>query len=214
VFTSDGGSVKQVPQACFALTSPNTTTDWPRGSFYHVKGALETILGAYDGRVSYAAEAPDYFHAGRSAVAKFNGRTVATIGEVAASAYGTRKFRQPVYACEIYLEELFAIPLKTARYKPLSRFPAVERDFSLLLPNVVTWEQIETAVAKLAISELGDFQIVEIFRGKSVPQGQYSALLRATLQSPERTLRDEEIAAASERIIAALQALGGTLRAQ
>ena len=51
-----------------------------------------------------------------------------------------------------------------------------------------------------------------MFRGGVVPPGKYSVLLRAEFQSAERTLRDDEVAQWSARIIQALQAIGGTLR--
>jgi len=54
---------------------------------------------------------------------------------------------------------------------------------------------------------------VEIFRGGAIVAGRYSLLLRATFQSDERTLRDDEVALWSSQIIQALQAQGGTLRA-
>jgi phenylalanyl-tRNA synthetase beta chain len=53
----------------------------------------------------------------------------------------------------------------------------------------------------------------EIFRGGSIPSGKYSMLVRATFQSAERTLRDDEVALWSQQIIKALESLGGTLRA-
>ena len=65
----------------------------------------------------------------------------------------------------------------------------------------------------LRLGELVSFQPVEIFRGGATPAGSYSVLLRATFQSAERTLREEEVTEWSERIIAALRALGGALRA-
>jgi phenylalanyl-tRNA synthetase beta chain len=54
---------------------------------------------------------------------------------------------------------------------------------------------------------------VEIFRGGSVRAGNYSILLRTTFQSNDRTLREEEVVEWSAKIIRALEALGGTLRA-
>ena len=68
----------------------------------------------------------------------------------------------------------------------------------------------------LALNDLERLRPVEIFRdskGKAVPAGQHSLLLRATFQSDTRTLTEEDLAGASERIIAALQALGGVHRA-
>ena len=58
------------------------------------------------------------------------------------------------------------------------------------------------------------FVPAEIFRGEKVGPGKYSVLLHAEFQSKERTLRDDEVAQWSEKIIAKLQSLGGVLRAQ
>jgi phenylalanyl-tRNA synthetase beta chain len=71
---------------------------------------------------------------------------------------------------------------------------------------------VQKAIAARNVPHLKGFQILEVFRGKSVPEGQYSALFRATLQSREHTLREEEAAEASAQIIQAVQELGGTLR--
>jgi phenylalanyl-tRNA synthetase beta chain len=68
-------------------------------------------------------------------------------------------------------------------------------------------------VAALGLGELREFVPVEIFRGGAIPAGNYSLLLRATFQSNERTLREDEVAQWSGKIITALETLGGTLRA-
>jgi phenylalanyl-tRNA synthetase beta chain len=95
----------------------------------------------------------------------------------------------------------------------LPKYPGVERDFSFLFTDVVTFAQIENAVRSLAISELRSFAPIEIFRGGSVPAGSYSILLRANFQSHERTLREDEVNEWTGKIVAALQTLGGTQRA-
>jgi len=69
------------------------------------------------------------------------------------------------------------------------------------------------AVNNLRLSELRDFRPVEIFRGGAIGAGKYSILLRATFQSSERTLREDEVAQWSGKIVAALQGLGGVQRA-
>jgi len=69
-----------------------------------------------------------------------------------------------------------------------------------------------TAVNAVAPAELRSFAPVEIFRGGAVPSGQYSVLLRATFQSLNRTLREEEVAGWSAKIVSALKELGGIQR--
>jgi phenylalanyl-tRNA synthetase beta chain len=77
----------------------------------------------------------------------------------------------------------------------------------------VTFAQISSAVHALNIAELQNFVPVETFRGGAVPAGSYSILLRAEFQSPDRTLRDDDVARWSAEIINALEARGGSLRA-
>ncbi len=89
----------------------------------------------------------------------------------------------------------------------------MERDFSFVFADEVTFEQMRKYVAHAALPELCDFRPVEIFRGGSIVAGKYSVLLRATFQSNDRTLRDDEIAEWSGKIVAALTSLGGVQRA-
>ncbi|HTK95693.1 MAG TPA: hypothetical protein VL382_08640, partial [Terriglobales bacterium] len=86
------------------------------------------------------------------------------------------------------------------------------RDFSLLVPDEVTFERIRAAVEALKIAGMRAFRPVEIFRGGAVPAGRYSLLLRATFQAADHTLRDDEVAAWASRIVQALEALGASLR--
>ena len=66
------------------------------------------------------------------------------------------------------------------------------------------------AVMGLGIAELREFRPVEIFRGAAIGTGKYSILLRVKLQSDEGTLRDEQIAQWSAKIVGALQGVGGS----
>src|SRR4029077_3381237 len=124
-----------------------------------------------------------------------------------------RKLRQDVFLAEIDLDQLYKYGLRSVGFTPLPKYPAVERDFSFIFANSVTFEAMRTAVAALVFVELRQLRPVEIFRGGSIGAGKYSILLRATFQSAERTLRDHEITQWSGRIVAALQSLGGAQRA-
>jgi len=60
----------------------------------------------------------------------------------------------------------------------------------------------------LRLPELHDLRPVEIFRGGSIESGKYSLLLRVRFQSSDRTLREDEVAQWSGKIVGALQGLG------
>jgi phenylalanyl-tRNA synthetase beta chain len=134
-------------------------------------------------------------------------------GQLHPDVAAARKLKQEIYIAEIYLDRLFALSLRAPRYQPLSKFPAVDRDFSFLFPDSIIFEQIQNAVRGLNNPEMQSFRPVEIFRGGAVPAGKYSVLLRAEFQSVERTLRDDEVSQWSAQIIKALETLGGSQRA-
>jgi phenylalanyl-tRNA synthetase beta chain len=144
-----------------------------------------------------------------------DGKAVARFGEMAAAERDARKLRQPVYVAEIDLEALYKLPLRRASARELSRFQAVERDFSFIFADSVQWQAVSAAIEKLGIAELTRLTPVEVFRdpkAAAVPAGHYALLLRCVFQSAERTLREDELSVWSARLIAALSSLGGTLR--
>jgi phenylalanyl-tRNA synthetase beta chain len=184
-------------------------------SFYDLKGALEKLLSAFQHKqISFEiTDLPAYLHPGRSARAVLDCTTVAHLGQLHPDAAAARKLKQDVFVADLALERLLTIPLRAPRYQRLSRFPAVERDFSFLFPDAVTWEHVRSAIHALAISDLRSIAPAEIFRGGSVPAGSYSLLLRSTFQSNERTLTADEVESWSQQIIKSLESLGGALRA-
>ena len=128
------------------------------------------------------------------------------------SVKAERKLRQDVFLAEFDLEVLHGLGLRQVRFAALGKYPAVERDFSFVFQDGVSFEQIDGAVRSLHLNDLRSFVPAEIFRGGSIAAGKYSILLRATLQSAERTLREDEVAAWSGQIVTALQGLGGVQR--
>ena len=141
-----------------------------------------------------------------------DGAPVAIFGQLHPDVAAGRKLKQDVFIAELFVDRLFERELHEAQYKPISRYPAVDRDFSFLFDDAVEFSRIRAAVDALRIGELTSFVPAEIFRGGTVPQGSYSTLLRAEFQSSERTLRDDEVALWSQQIIKALETLGGVIR--
>ncbi|HVO63621.1 MAG TPA: hypothetical protein VMT53_22035, partial [Terriglobales bacterium] len=182
-------------------------------SFFDMKGDAENLLNAFEHQsLCFDAQTAEYYHPGRSARAVMDGATVAQFGQIHPDIASARKLRQDVFIGELYLDQLYRHSLRQVRYEQLPRYPAVGRDFSFTFPDSITFEQIGRAIANLAMGELRGFVPAEIFRGGAIPVGRYSLLLRATFQSGERTLRDDEVAQWSAQIMKALEQLGGTLR--
>ena len=183
-------------------------------TFFDMKGDIEAMLGAFQSsNIYFDASAAEYYHPGRSARVVMDGRKVAQFGQIHPKIAAQRKLKQDVFVAEFDLERLYQQSLKEISYKKIANYPAVDRDFSFIFDDQVTFERIRNAVDALRLSELRRFWPVEVFRGGSVPAGKYSVLLRAEFQSAERTYRDDEVAIWAAQIVAALKTLGGTQRA-
>ncbi len=183
-------------------------------SFFDLKGDIESLLASFSQwTLYYDSKTPDYYHPGRSARVVLDGATVAQFGQIHPDVTAARKLRQDVFVAEIYLDRLYQHDLRQVRYEALPRFPAVERDFSFVFDDGVEFAKIHQSVTNLGIAELRSFVAVEIFRGERVGLGKYSILMRAKLQSSERTLRDDEVAAWTGQVAKTLEGLGGVQRA-
>ncbi|MGH9593680.1 MAG: phenylalanine--tRNA ligase subunit beta, partial [Bryobacteraceae bacterium] len=121
-----------------------------------------------------------------------------------------------VYLAEILLAPFFSAQshaLSARRYTPISRYQSVERDFSLVLADGVSFAGIAKIIRELKIAEVVAVEAVDLFRGGQVPAGKYSLLVRVTFQSAHTTLTDLQLTDFSGRIVAALaHTLGASLR--
>jgi len=139
-------------------------------------------------------------------------------GQLARRVAEKFKFRQDIFLAELELDPLctaYRAAKEARRYEPLPRFPAVERDFSLLLPDGTHFSDVVKAIRSLGIKEISSIEAADLFRGKNVPAGKYSLLVRVTFQSREATLTDAQISDYSGKIVAVLEKqLGAQLRAQ
>ncbi len=218
IWEASGTKAAELKRVCLGATGsavePSVNQPARLLSFFDGKGDVEILLEMFQYNALYFdGNTAEYYHPGRSARAVMDGSTVAQFGQIHPEVATARKLRQDVFLAEVYLDRLYVHGLREVRYEALAKYPAVERDFSFVLDDAVVFEKIQQAVMSLGLKELRGFVPVEIFRGGLVAAGKYSLLLRATFQSGERTLREEELARWSGEIVKALQGLGGLLRA-
>ena len=227
IYEATGESTAEHSRICMGATVTALRNGLPMGGlldrskgesqldvFRAFKGDVEMLLSVFDHKsLDFDTQTAEYYDPGCSARALLDGRPVAQFGRLHPQVATARKLRQEVFIAEISSDQLYRRSLREIRYKPLPRFPAVERDFSFVFDDAITFAKINGAVTSLGLPELRSFELVEIFRGGSTAGEQYSILLRANFQSMQRTLREDEISEWSASIVNALKELGGTQRA-
>jgi phenylalanyl-tRNA synthetase beta chain len=181
---------------------------------------MRRAIGTLAGGLRWEQGGPDWLLAakrGQIYLGKEGNQPLGVAGQLAKRIADKLKFRQDVYLAEIDLGPLYCMfygVKNQRRFEPLPRFPGVERDFSLFLADGVTFAQVKKTIDALNIREITSTQAVDLFRGKNVPAGKYSLLIRVTFQSRESTFTESQINEFSTRIVAALEKeLGASLRA-
>jgi len=221
VFEGSTADVRERPSLTLAAYGDAVATKTIAAAdalFFELKGAVEEVLSRFVApAASYVGDGlPAWLEAGRGARVVVGEATVGWFGELTVAERERRKLKEVAVVAEFNMPALFAYALKQPSAQEPSRYQAVERDFSFLFADKVQWRDVSGAVNALGIGEMISLAPVEIFRdakGKAVPVGEHSMLLRAVFQSPERTLREEEITAWQDAIVASLVKLGGRHRA-
>ena len=184
-------------------------------SFADLKGDIDA-LGALAGGSTWNEGGSAWLHPARRGRVALHNETIGEAGELTRRVAEQLKLRQEIFLAELQLAPLYAAIRETKesrKYQPIPRLPAVERDFSLLVADGTHFSDVAAAIRALNIPEIANIEAIDLYRGKNVPAGQYSLLVRVTFQSRETTLTEAQLTDFSTRTIAALEKqLGAHLR--
>jgi phenylalanyl-tRNA synthetase beta chain len=183
--------------------------------FHDVKGVVEQVLARFQANAvtfDRTEVVPAWLHPYRSARVALEGVTVGWFGQLHPTQAAARKLKEPVLVGELYLDQLYKLPLREPVAQEISRYQPVRRDFSLILDESVAWEKIDRALSGLQIPELVEWRAREVFRDARLGAGEYSLLLSATFQANDRTLREEELQGFQARVVEAVGKVGARLR--
>ena len=185
-------------------------------SFADLKGDLDA-LGALGGGMTWSEGSVSWLHPARRGRISLPSGPIGEAGELARRVAEQLKLRQEIFLAELQLQPLYAAiraDKESRKYEAVPRFPGVERDFSLLLSDGTHFSDVVAAIRSLNIQEIASIEAIDLFRGKNVPAGKYSLLVRVTFQSREATLTEAQLADFSARIVGVLEKqLGAQLRA-
>jgi len=184
-------------------------------SFADLKGDLDN-LGELAGGLRWEETGTEYLNAARRGALFLKAEALGVAGQLSRRVAERLKFRQDVFLAEINLGafycSLYGVK-NSRRYQPIPRFPAVERDFSLVLSEGTHFSDVVKAISSLNIPEIASIEATDLFRGKNIPAGKYSLLVKISLQPRSATLTDAQINEVSGRIVSVLEKeLGAQLR--
>lgn len=180
--------------------------------FFELKGIVEELMGAM-GITDYVFR-PEHeepsFHPGRTAslLVRKHGedyQKAGVLGEIHPEVSEKTECPERTYAAVFEVAVLIDASSLSRKFRPLPRFPAVDRDIAVVVKDEIYSADMISAIRKAAGDILEDVSVFDVYKGSQVPEGMKSVAFALTFRSPERTLKDEEVNTAMDRIIRSLE---------
>ncbi len=205
IFDLQSGVLQEYPCVAGLLVGEQGAMNWGEETrkfdFYDLKGDLEALFAALHLRNScfVSAEHPA-LHPGKSATILIEGQHAGWCGVLHPRLADALDLQNEVVLFELRLDAMInEVPL---HYQPISKFPQIRRDLSMIVDNEVSAAQIEAQVRNVVSADrLKAFDIFDVYTGGSIPEGKKSLAIALTLQDNNRTMVDSEINAIISAII-------------
>ncbi len=172
--------------------------------FFDMKGAVEGLLKALGRREVEAAPLPAdscaYLKPGVSAALRIDNRSVGWLGEMQRRALAPFDIHQPVFVAELNLDALLPLIPRSKKAEPISRFPGVTRDFTLIVDKTVPAGDILRCVADAGEKWVETVHLFDVFKKEPIPPGKKSVSFRVIYRSRKRTLEDKEVTRVHQKI--------------
>ena len=185
---------------------------------FDAKGDALAVLaacGAPVDKLQVTADAPGWYHPGRSGSLRLGPKVLAHFGELHPRVLKALELRGPAAACEVFMAEI-PLPKAAAKLRPaveISPFQPVTRDFAFVVDAEVPAEKLLRAAKGADKTLIAGVDLFDVYAGKGIDPGKKSLAIAVTLQPRDHTLTEAEIEAAAEKIVAQVgKATGGVLR--
>jgi len=210
----EDGLPKEVAHVAAVVTGKWVDHAWQAESkavdFFVLKGIVEGLmnsLGLADGLV-FEKAVLEGMHPGRTANIYHNDERIGFIGQVHPTDQKQRDLKE-TYVMEMNLDQILAIDAGELLYTPVPRHPSISRDIALVVSSETSAGTLESVIQRAGGKLLKNVKLFDLYEGANVEEGQKSLAFSLTYQDTERTLTDEEVVKAHEKVLTALTTEAG-----
>jgi phenylalanyl-tRNA synthetase beta chain len=213
VFTNVNGQTKENRNVAIAITGQRARPFWSGGErdakfdAYDLKGLVEEFIEQFGLRgVAFGKRAESTALFLESAAVTLGGKLpLGELGQLLPVLAKKYDLRDGVFLAEFNLDLLLSKRNPAKSFKALPQFPSSRRDVAMLVPETVTHDAVLQAVKQAKAANLEAVELFDVFRGKSVPDGQKSMAYAFTYRAADKTLTDADVNSAHEKVTAALK---------
>lgn len=221
VYQNVGGEIKETLHLAGILSGQRALRTWDQtgalADFYDIKGAVEAVLKSLvlsEQSVWQRGETYEVLYPGRSADLLLGNRRVGFVGQLHPEAVKEWELTEDCFIFELDFKAMANLSLtQRPKFSELSKFPFVERDLAILVDDKIPSVEVLKVIQNSGVSILEDAEIFDVYKGRGIEPGKKSMAYAVKYAAPDRTLTDDEINEAHNRIVKLLeQKVGAVLR--
>ena len=185
------------------------------GDFFTLKGVVEEFFesAGMHKKVEYDPQAgKPFLHPGRQALMQYDGTVVGYLGEVHPDVLDNYNIGTKAYVAVIDMPAMIPYTTFDRKYTGIAKFPAVSRDISMVVPKNIMVGQIEHVIQQRGGKILESYSLFDIYEGSQIKEGYKSVAYSITFRAKDRTLEENDIAAAMKKILNGREQMGTELR--
>ncbi|MFS0822465.1 phenylalanine--tRNA ligase subunit beta [Bacillus sp. 1P02SD] len=182
--------------------------------FYVVKGILEGLFEklGLENRTSFLQARVEGMHPGRTAAVLLDNKEIGFVGQVHPNVQKDLDLT-PTYVVELSLKDVLEADVEEILYQPIPRFPSMTRDIALVVDQSVAAGDMKQVIIEAGGKLLRDVTIFDLYEGERMEPGKKSVAYSIKYFDPERTLTEEEVTKAHEKVLKAVaEKFNATLR--
>src|SRR6185312_14109793 len=135
---------------------------------------------------------PSILHPGQSAAIVLNDQILGYVGALHPHLMNAFKITSSLYLFELDVALMSSFMLKKV-FEPVSKFPSVRRDISLIVDKSLSWRELKEKIAFFSNEYLSSIKLFDIYEGKPIQPDKKSVSIALTFQSKTQTLVEAEV---------------------
>lgn len=180
--------------------------------FFVMKGLLEGLFACLglENDIEFRQANVEGMHPGRTAEVYLSGKKVGFIGQIHPNVQKEMDLKE-TYVFELSLKSILEAETAPLHYEPIPRFPSITRDIALVVDKEKTAGELKNIIKEEGGSLLKEVQVFDLYEGEHMESGKKSIAFSLKYYDPERTLTDEDVSKAHEKVLQAVKEQAGAV---
>ncbi|QED48870.1 phenylalanine--tRNA ligase subunit beta [Cytobacillus dafuensis] len=180
--------------------------------FFVVKGILEGLFAklGLEKAIEFRQAEKEGMHPGRTAEIYLSGSSIGFVGQTHPTVEKEYDLKE-TYVFELSLKAILEAEVEPLHYQSIPRYPSITRDIALVVDKDKAAGELESIIIDAGGALLKEVHVFDLYEGDRMEAGKKSIAFSLKYFDPERTLTDEEVVKAHDKVLHAVKVKAGAV---